>query len=132
MNTARKKNLILINCKSLIGSSRALLHDKAAKGLDHRAGRVWALVEHTTEGGLYRSDDVGDTWEILFDELAPVPPRFLGRLRELRSRVVLGSDFPNIPYPYAHQLEALERLDLGSAWLRAVCWDNGVRLLGSP
>ena len=28
-------------------------------------------------------------------------------------KVLLGSDFPNIPYPYAHQLEALERLGLG-------------------
>ena len=27
-----------------------------------KAGRVWALVEHTTEGGCYRSDDYGDTW----------------------------------------------------------------------
>jgi len=44
--------------------------------------------------------------------------------------VLLGSDFPSIPYEYAHQLEALERLDLGPEWLRAVCWDNAVRLLG--
>jgi len=27
-------------------------------------------------------------------------------------------------------LEALARLDLGSAWLRAVCHDNAARLLG--
>ena len=26
------------------------------------SGRVWALVEHTTEGGVYRSEDHGDTW----------------------------------------------------------------------
>ncbi len=26
-------------------------------------GRVWALVEHQPEGGLYRSDDNGETWE---------------------------------------------------------------------
>ena len=39
-------------------------------------------------------------------------------------------DFPNIPYPYVHQLEALGRLGLGAAWLRAVCHDNAVRLLG--
>ncbi|HEX6290157.1 MAG TPA: hypothetical protein VFZ66_13265 [Herpetosiphonaceae bacterium] len=30
-------------------------------------GRVWALVEHTKEGGLYRSDDGGDTWERVCD-----------------------------------------------------------------
>lgn len=28
-----------------------------------QAGRVWALVEHTTAGGLYRSDDFGAHWE---------------------------------------------------------------------
>lgn len=32
-----------------------------------KAGRVWTLVEHTTEGGLYRSDDHGDTWEKVSD-----------------------------------------------------------------
>jgi photosystem II stability/assembly factor-like uncharacterized protein len=26
-------------------------------------GRVWALIEHKTEGGLYRSDDGGEKWE---------------------------------------------------------------------
>ena len=48
---------------------------------------------------------------------------------ELQDRVVLGSDFPNTPYPYAHQLESLVRLDLGDRWLRAVLHDNGARLL---
>ncbi len=39
-------------------------------------------------------------------------------------------DFPNTPYPYVHQLDALERLELGDDWLRAVLHDNGARLLG--
>ena len=43
--------------------------------------------------------------------------------------MLLGSDFPSIPSEYAHQLEALERLGPGPEWLRAVCWDNAVRLL---
>jgi predicted TIM-barrel fold metal-dependent hydrolase len=60
----------------------------------------------------------------------PFPKDLVPRLGELRDRVVLGSDFPNIPYEYAVQLESLERLELGDDWLRAVCWDNGVRLLG--
>jgi predicted TIM-barrel fold metal-dependent hydrolase len=42
----------------------------------------------------------------------------------------LGSDFPNIPYPYAEQLAGLARLELGDAWLRAVSWDNAARLFG--
>ncbi|MFF9406162.1 amidohydrolase family protein [Streptomyces anandii] len=62
------------------------------------------------------------------ERLAPFPRRALPRLAALRDRVLLGSDFPNIPYPYADQLTALERLGLGDDWLRAVCHDNGARL----
>ncbi|MGH3344498.1 MAG: amidohydrolase family protein [Carbonactinosporaceae bacterium] len=64
------------------------------------------------------------------EEAWPFPRRELPRLAALRDRVLLGSDFPNIPYPYAHQLEALARLELGDGWLRAVCHDNAVRLFG--
>jgi photosystem II stability/assembly factor-like uncharacterized protein len=32
-----------------------------------QAGRVWALIEHRKEGGLYRSDDYGATWEKVSD-----------------------------------------------------------------
>jgi photosystem II stability/assembly factor-like uncharacterized protein len=32
-----------------------------------KPGRVWAIVEHTKKGGLYRSDDYGDTWEQVSD-----------------------------------------------------------------
>lgn len=52
------------------------------------------------------------------------------RLAALQDRIVLGTDYPNIPYAYFHQLEALTRVGLGEDWLRAVCWGNGVRLLG--
>jgi hypothetical protein len=60
----------------------------------------------------------------------PFDRGLLPRLAALRDRVVLGSDFPNIPYRYAEQLAALERFDLGDDWLQAVCWHNGQRLLG--
>jgi uncharacterized protein len=53
------------------------------------------------------------------------------RLATLRDKVVFGSDFPNIPHLYAHQVEALARLDLGDDWLRAVVWDNPQRLLAA-
>lgn len=62
------------------------------------------------------------------ERLAPFPRRALPRLAALGDRILLGSDFPNIPYPYADQLTALERLDLGDDWLRAVCHDNGAKL----
>ena len=63
------------------------------------------------------------------EAMMPFPRDLRPRLAALQDRIVLGSDFPNIPYEYAVQLESLERLDLGDEWLRAVCWDNGVRLL---
>ena len=65
-----------------------------------------------------------------FGEMSTFPPSLLPRLVDLREKVLLGSDFPTIPYPYLHQLESLARLDLGEEWLRAVCWDNGARLFG--
>ncbi|NED91543.1 amidohydrolase [Streptomyces sp. SID11233] len=59
---------------------------------------------------------------------APFPAAERGRLAALGDRILLGTDFPNIPYPYAHQLHALERLELGDDWLRAVCHDNAKAL----
>ncbi len=63
-----------------------------------------------------------------FEEMAAFPRDLLPRLRDLGDKVLLGSDFPNIPYAYAHQLESLERLGLGDDWLRRVCWHNAERL----
>nr|WTB32361.1 amidohydrolase [Streptomyces sp. NBC_00830] len=54
----------------------------------------------------------------------PFPVAERGRLADLGDRILLGTDFPNIPYPYVHQLHALERLELGDDWLRAVCYGN--------
>ncbi|HEV7875580.1 MAG TPA: amidohydrolase family protein, partial [Nocardioides sp.] len=65
-----------------------------------------------------------------FEAEAPYPTDLLPRLADLQDRVLLGSDFPTIPYPYARQLEGLARLGLGEQWLRDVCWNNGVELFG--
>jgi len=62
----------------------------------------------------------------------PFPDALRPRLLELGDRVVLGSDFPNVPYPYSHQLDVLVGLGLGEDWLRAVLHDNGARLLQLP
>ncbi len=64
-----------------------------------------------------------------------VPRELLPRLADLDGKVLLGSDFPTIPYPYRHPLDALQRLRdreprLGDDWLRDVCWHNGVALFG--
>jgi len=66
-----------------------------------------------------------------FEEMSAFPRHLLPRLTDLGDRVLLGSDYPNIPYSYAHQLESLERLGLGEDWLRRVCWDNGQVLFES-
>lgn len=62
------------------------------------------------------------------EAVAPFPPEALPRLADLGERVLLGTDFPNIPYSYADALRALERTGLGTSWLRAVCHDNAARL----
>jgi predicted TIM-barrel fold metal-dependent hydrolase len=71
-----------------------------------------------------------DTTMVFTDFFFPFPAELLPRLGDLQDKVLLGSDFPTIPYPYYHQLESLARLDLGDDWLRAVCWDNAARLFG--
>lgn len=62
------------------------------------------------------------------EDFAPFPRTELSRLEALGDRVLLGTDFPNIPHPYPDALEALERAGLSTAWLRAVCHDNAAKL----
>lgn len=69
--------------------------------------------------------------------LAALPADWPARLADLGDRVVFGSDFPNIPYPYAQQVAAVAGWAgaddrLGEPFLRAVLHDNGARLLGVP
>jgi hypothetical protein len=61
------------------------------------------------------------------------PARLLPHLRDLglAGRVLLGSDFPNIPYEYAEQLLVLADLGFGDQWLREVCWNAAARLAHS-
>jgi len=61
----------------------------------------------------------------------PVDSAIVQRLPGLQDRILFGTDFPNIPYDYAHQVEALQRLDLGDDWMRDVLWNNGARLFGA-
>ncbi len=67
------------------------------------------------------------------EDFMPLPEDWSARLADIPERVVLGSDFPNIPYAYAEQLAAIagwashERL--GAAFLRRVLHDTPARLL---
>jgi hypothetical protein len=67
-----------------------------------------------------------------WEAIAPFPRTLRPRLNDLglAGKILLGSDFPNIPYPYAEQLTGLAHLDLGPDWLRAVCWHNPLHLMG--
>jgi len=69
------------------------------------------------------------------EALAPLPPDWAARLADVGDRIVLGSDFPNIPYPYGEQLDAIHRWSrapgLGRAFLRAVLRENGLSLLAT-
>ena len=67
-----------------------------------------------------------------FNRLVPPPPGYPDRVLAHPERFAFGTDFPQIPYPYAHQLNVLMRLGVDDSWLRAVCWENGRRLLGDP
>ncbi len=62
--------------------------------------------------------------------MAAFPPGLLPVLRDLCSqgKVLFGSDFPNIPYPFAHQVQVL--LDAGLD-MPEVLWGAPARLFGS-
>jgi uncharacterized protein len=69
--------------------------------------------------------------------MAPLPDDWPARLVDVADRVVLGTDFPNIPYAYAEQVKAIvgwaaadDRL--GPSFLRSVLHDAPARLLGEP
>jgi predicted TIM-barrel fold metal-dependent hydrolase len=70
------------------------------------------------------------TFTAFTEATSPFPAALRPRLADLADKVVLGSDFPNIPHAYAHQIEVLADLGLGDDWLRSVLFENGRRLLG--
>ena len=49
-----------------------------------------------------------------------------------QDRIVFGSDFPNLPYPYEEEREALWGRDLPLHVYRKIFHDNAARLLGLP
>ena len=62
-------------------------------------------------------------------EMRRFPPERMPQLRaqSAQGRVLLGSDFPNIPYSYAHQIEVLADAGLD---LRQVLWEAPRALFG--
>ena len=113
-----------------------------------RHPRLTAVVAHMGAPEYAEFLDLVETYErtwldttmvftAFFDSEAPYPDELLPRLADLGDRVLFGSDFPTIPYPYLAQLDGLVRVSqrhrgLGEDWLRRVCWHNGVALFGRP
>ena len=68
------------------------------------------------------------------EAMAPLPADWPGLLARVPDRVVLGSDFPNIPYPYGEQLAAIDAWAgdprLGEPFRQAVLRETPLRLLG--
>lgn len=63
----------------------------------------------------------------------PFPADQYRRLGDLGDRILFGSDFPNIPYPYAEAIGVLAAIDgVDDDWLRAVLYCNGAALFGVP
>jgi hypothetical protein len=70
------------------------------------------------------------------EKFNPVPADWPARLADIGDRVVLGTDFPNIPYEYAAQIRAIAGWAaaddrLGVPFLRRVLHDTPARLLGT-
>lgn len=68
------------------------------------------------------------------DTFAPLPADWASRLVPVADRIVLGTDFPNIPYSYDTQLRAIAGWAaaddrLGEPFLRAVLHDTPATLL---
>ena len=59
----------------------------------------------------------------------PIPENYCETMADLADKVVLGTDFPTIPYNYSHQIEALHNWGLGDEWMRKVLWHNPAKLL---
>jgi uncharacterized protein len=68
------------------------------------------------------------------ERFAPLPQDWPSRIAGVADRIVFGSDFPNIPYAYAEQVQAVAGWAaaddrLGTAFLRSVLHDAPARLL---
>jgi predicted TIM-barrel fold metal-dependent hydrolase len=64
------------------------------------------------------------------EQLDPFPREALPELERLADKVLFGSDYPNIPYPYHHAVEAITRLGLDDEWCRKVLYANAAALFG--
>jgi hypothetical protein len=130
---------VLIHCGSAPLSGRFTGPGAIGDVLD-RFPRLRVIVAHLGAGEFEafldmvqsRENTWLDTTMALTDfmqHLRPFPPDRLPQLRTLsgQGKVLFGSDFPNIPYPYAHQVEVLSDHGLD---MPEVLWRAPLRLFG--
>lgn len=105
-----------------------------------RFPRLTAVIAHMGMPDYGRFLDLADQYErvhldttMAFTDFSeartPFPSGDRSRLIDLGARILFGSDYPNIPYPYEHAVESIVRLDLGDAWTRGVLHDNAAGLI---
>jgi predicted TIM-barrel fold metal-dependent hydrolase len=109
----------------------------------HRHPRLTAVLAHAGMPEITAALDLLDRYPRVHLDTTmvgvafstPLPGDWTARLAHRADRVVLGTDFPSIPYPYADQLAAIAGWAaaddrLGEPFLRAVLHDTPARLLG--
>jgi predicted TIM-barrel fold metal-dependent hydrolase len=109
----------------------------------HRHPRLTAVLAHAGMPEITAALDLLDRYPRVHLDTTmvgvgfsgPLPADWTARLVYRADRVVLGTDFPSIPYPYAEQLAAIAGWSaaddrLGEPFLRAVLHDTPARLLG--
>lgn len=65
-----------------------------------------------------------------FNACDPYPETLLARLEAISERVLFGSDFPTIPYPYSHAVQSFLALPFADEAKRRMLHDNTLRWFG--
>jgi len=63
-----------------------------------------------------------------FSACDPFPDALLGRLEGLSRKILFGSDFPTIPYPFSHAVEGILSLPLSDGAKRGILHGNAAAL----
>jgi predicted TIM-barrel fold metal-dependent hydrolase len=106
-----------------------------------RFPELTAIVAHM---GLWESREFMDLLDrypnLYLDTTMAFAPEGLRRVRDVRidsddlvrwqDRILFGSDFPNLPYPYETERDALWERDLPMAAYQKIFRDNAVRVFG--
>ncbi|MCB1324103.1 MAG: amidohydrolase family protein [Spirochaetales bacterium] len=85
----------------------------------------YTALAHEYEG-VYFDTAMNCVHTHVFRDNCPGPSFFL----QFQDRILFGTDFPNLPYDYMNQVDALKALELGEEIERKIFSENARRLLG--